>query len=247
MRLMGVGALIVGAMTATAAYAQPHTLSPLSTAVFDSGQALPTEWRSTDFAGIGDSDTALKISLGGTRRGPDGLPVFRPGVPATFEAEGFDVRLTQGLPAMRIKAGEQNLEVKPHAGVAFSNAGPGLEAGATVTLQDKVEGRLKGLGVRDGKSFGQRGRWYLFAATSGRSVGYNMLRGADGELRREGWSTDATSALVSDAQAGIGWRRGPMQASIGYMHREVKPRHGLMGVENKDDDLIAVSFSLKPR
>ena len=57
----------------------------------------------------------------------------------------------------------------------------------------------------------------------------------------------ATSALVSDAQAGVGWRRGPIQASVGYIHREIKPRHGLKGVENKDDDLIAVSFSFKPR
>ena len=74
-----------------------------------------------------------------------------------------------------------------------------------------------------------------------------MLRGADGELRREGWSTDATSALVSDAQVGVGWRKGAVQTSVGYMHREIKPRHGLMGVESKDDDLIAVSFSFKPR
>jgi hypothetical protein len=244
MRWQGVGALMA-AMAATGAHAQaPSALAPLSAAVFDGGRALPTEWRSTE---IVKDDTRLKISLGGAAYDERGLPAFRPSERSNFEARGFDVQLTRDLPAVRLQAGERDIEVTPHAGLAFSDAGPGAQAGATISLRDKVEDRLGRLGVRDGRSFGDRGRWYLFAATSGRSVGLNMLRGADGEMRREGWSTDATSALVSDAQVGVGWRRGAVQTSIGYMHREIKPRHGLMGVENKDDDLIAVSFSFKPR
>lgn len=237
MWVQGAGALIV-AMTATAAYAQqPYALTPLSAAVFDGGKALPTQWRTTELTG--KSDTQVKISLGGTMRGADGRLALSPATNATFEPQGFDVRLTQSWPsAVRFEA----VEVTPHAEVAFSEAGPGLGAGATVSLEDKLQGL-----VPDGKSFGDRGRWYLYAATSGRSVGLNMLRGGDGELRRAGWSTDATSALVSDAQAGIGWRRGAMQASIGYIHREIKPRHGIMGMDSQADDLVAVSFSLKPR
>lgn len=159
---------------------------------------------------------------------------------AVFEGgkPGFDMR-RDWPSAVRFKA----IEITPHAGLALGEAGPGAEAGATISLQD----RLDGLGVRDGRSFGERGRWYVFAATSGRSVGLNMVRGGDGELRRAGWSTDATSALVSDAQAGIGWRRGSLQASVGYIHREIKPRHGIMGLETKDDDLVAISFSFNPR
>ena len=245
MRWQGAGALIV-AMAATGAHAQaPSALAPLSAAVFDGGKALPTEWRSTE---IRKSDTRLKISLGGNALDARGLPALSPPDMADFEAKGFDVQVTQHWPsAVRLSAGDRDIEVTPHAGFAFSEAGPGAQAGATISLQDRVEDRLGRLGVRDGRSFGDRGRWYMFAATSGRSVGLNMLRGADGELRRAGWSTDATSALVSDAQAGVGWRRGPIQASVGYIHREIKPRHGLKGVENKDDDLIAVSFSFKPR
>lgn len=244
MRWQGLGALIV-ALAATGAHAQaPSALTPLSAAVFDGDKALPTQWRSTE---IDRDDTRLTISLGGTMRGARGLPALSPSDHADFEASGFDVQVTRDWPAVRLEAGERDIEVTPHAGLAFSEAGAGAQAGATISLQDKVEDRLGRLGVRDGRSFGDRGRWYLFAATSGRSVGLNMLRGGDGELRRAGWSTDATSALVSDAQAGVGWRRGSMQASVGYIHREIKPRHGLMGVENKDDDLIAVSFSFKPR
>ena len=245
MRWQGMGALIV-AMAATGAHAQaPSALAPLSAAVFNGGKAVPTEWRSTE---IGESDTRLKVSLGGTIRDPRGLPAFSPSDSNRFEAEGFDVQLTrEGRPIRLTTGGERDIEVTPMAGVAFSEAGPGAQAGATVSLEDRVADRLGNLGVKDGRSFGDKGRWYLYAATSGRSVGLNMLRGADGEFRREGWSTDATSALVSDAQVGVGWRKGAVQTSVGYMHREIKPKHGLMGMENKDDDLIAVSFSFKPR
>ncbi|HEX5776215.1 MAG TPA: hypothetical protein VFX95_05990 [Caulobacteraceae bacterium] len=232
-------------MAATGAHAQaPSALAPLSAAVFDGGKALPTEWRSTEIA---NDDTRLKISLGGNMRDERGLPALLPSDRDSFEAKGFDVQVTRDWPALRLKAGERDIEVTPHTGFALSEAGPGAQAGATISLQDKVEDRLGRLGVRDGRSFGDKGRWYLFAATSGRSVGLNVLRGADGEMRREGWSTDATSALVSDAQVGVGWRKGAVQTSLGYMHREIKPKHGLMGMENKDDDLIAVSFSFKPR
>jgi hypothetical protein len=241
---LGAGALIL-AMSATAAHAQaPSTLSPLNAAAFDGGKALPTEWRSTE---IKDGDSRLKISLAGTTRDPSGLPALAPSDQASFEAKGFDISLRQDWrDAVRIDAGDADLAITPHAELALSDAGPGAGAGATLSIEDKVADRLSGLGVRDGRSFGDRGRWYLYAATSGRSVGFNMLRGADGEFRREGWTTDGTSALVSDAQVGVGWRRGAIQTSVGYMHREVKPQHGLKGVETKDDDLVAISFSFKP-
>lgn len=245
MRWQGMGAVIV-ALAATGAHAQaPSALAPLSAAVFEGGKVAPTEWRSTE---IGQADTRLKISLGGTMRDERGLLPLAPSQNNRFEAEAFDVQLTQEGPALRLRTGgARDIEVTPSAGVAFSDAGPGAQAGATISMQDRVADRLGRLGVKDGRAFGDQGRWYLYAATSGRSVGLNMMRNADGDLRRAGWSTDATSALVSDAQAGVGWRKGPMQASVGYIHREIKPRHGLMGIENKDDDLIAVSFSFKPR
>jgi hypothetical protein len=236
-----MGALIV-AMAATGAHAQAP--NALTAAAFNGGKALPTEWRSTE---IQDGDARLKISLAGTTRDPSGLPALAPSDRASFETEGFDISLRQDWhDAVRIDAGGADLAITPHAELAFSDAGPGAGAGATVSIEDKVAGRLSRLGVRDGKSFGDRGRWYLYAATSGKSVGLNMLRGADGEFRREGWSVDGASALVSDAQVGVGWRKGALQTSVGYMHREVKPQHGIAGMETKDDNLVAVSFSFKP-
>ena len=102
------------------------------------------------------------------------------------------------------------------------------------------------MGVRDGAAFSDQGRWYLFAAASGRAVGMNMLHGEAG-WDRAGWSTDPTSKLVGDAQLGVGWRKGPMQTSVGYVHRKVKGEHLLMGVDPHDDDMVAFSLSIRPR
>ena len=59
-------------------------------------------------------------------------------------------------------------------------------------------------------------------------------------------STDPTSALVGDAQAGLAWRRGHMQASVGYLRREIKSRQAFMADERKSDSLVAFSLSIKP-
>ena len=85
--------------------------------------------------------------------------------------------------------------------------------------------RLKAMGVQDGGAFGERGRWYLFAAASGRAVGLNMLHGDQG-WNRAGWSTDTTSTLTGDAHgsASPAGARRDMQTSFGYIHREVKGR-----------------------
>lgn len=251
MRWQGVGALIV-AMAATGAHAQSQpAFAPLSAAVFDTGKAPASEWRSTEFAAgkTGKSAaTHVKIDVGGVVRDANGRAPTGPSKDASFEPKGFDLRVTHDWPsAVRFDAGDQDVALTPHAGVGLSNAGPGAEAGATLSVEDKVAGRLESLGVRDGKSFGDKSRWYLFVAGGSRSVGLNMLRGADGAFERAGWSTDSTSALVSDAQAGVGWRRGAMQASLGYMHREVKPHEAVQGFEKREDNLLAISFSFKPR
>lgn len=247
MRWQCAGALIV-VMAATSAHAQSpnaQTADALADVVFANSKAVPVEWRSAEFAA---ADTRLKISLGGQMRDARGRPPSSPTAAANFEPQGFDVRVRRDWPgAVRLRTGARDIEVTPHAGVSFSDAGPGAQAGATVSLSERVADRLGGLGVRDGRSFGDAGRWYLFAAASGRSVGLNMLRDETGDLRRAGWSTDATSALVSDAQAGVGWRRGAAQASFVYIHREIEPENPIMGMRMEEDDLIALSFSFKPR
>lgn len=117
-------------------------------------------------------------------------------------------------------------------------------------LQDKVMTGLSDLGMHtiSSKSLRDRGRWYLFAAASGREVGLNMARDAQGNLQRLGWSAEGTSALISDAQAGVAWRKGDTQASLGYVHREI---HGDFGGSidpgKLSDSMVALSFSIHSR
>jgi hypothetical protein len=196
----------------------------------------------------GGAVDSVRVRVEERLRTPAGVPLNLQG--ADYEARDYEVALTRDWPgAVRFEAGDYDLDVTPHAGLGVSSAGGQAEAGATVTFgqraSDAVESRLKSLGVRDGASFGDQGRWYLFAAASGRAVGLNILRDGSG-WDRAGWSTDASSKLVGDAHVGVGWRKGPLQTSFGYIHREVKGEHMLMGQDSKEDSVVAFSLSVKP-
>lgn len=163
------------------------------------------------------------------------------------DANLYELSLTRDWPsAFSIEAGRYDLDLTPHAGFGVSSTGGQAEAGARVTVGQRVEERLKGLGVTDGARFGDQGRWYLFAAASGRAVGLNMLRN-NGDWDRAGWTTDPASQIVGDAQVGVGWRKGPLESSFGYIHREVNSRSMLLGQEGRDDSMVAFSLSIKPR
>lgn len=150
--------------------------------------------------------------------------------------------------AVTFDKGDVSFDLSPHAGVSHGEGGS-AEAGARleVSKADAAGEKLKAMGVKDGsKVFGDKGRWYLFAAASGRAVGLNMLHDAAG-----GWdralSTDSTSKLVGDTQVGLGWRKGALQTSFGYVHRKVKGAHVMYGIDPHDDDMVAFSLSVKPR
>jgi hypothetical protein len=207
----------------------------------------PSRWRSAGgvahVAADGSAIDTLRVSVGEVGRGaPLNLN--------DYDARAYEVRLTRDWPAAVRYAGERyNLDVTPHAGFGVSNLGNSAEAGATVTLgqrADAIASRLDSLGVRDGTVFGGTGRWYLFAAASGRAMGFNMLRDGANGLNRS-WSQDSSSTLVGDAQVGVGWRKGDVQTSFGFIHREVKGSHMIFGQQTKDDSLVAFSFSVKPR
>lgn len=199
----------------------------------------------------------VRLSITGVARAPGGVVLARPGGLLEPDAQTFDVSYTRGWPAvLRLSGGGYDFDLSPHAGVGFSSAGPSAEAGAMVRLgahlQDRVISSLAGLGVRtvDSPASGAPGRWYLFAAASGRSVGLTMTRDAQGDLRRASWSADASSTLISDAQAGVGWRKGDMQASFGYVHREVQPLVATLsanGAQKVSDSMVAFSLSFHAR
>ncbi len=166
----------------------------------------------------------------------------------SFEDRDVDVSVTRGWPAaVSVGAGKYALDVTPHAGLGIGGAGGSAEAGATVRFGKKMGDHVaNSLGVQDGRAFGDRGRWYMFAAASGQAVGMNMLRSGDGDWSRAGLTTDASSKLVGDGQAGVAWRKGPMQASFGYVHRKIRAKDQIMGMATQKDEMVAFSFSLRP-
>lgn len=217
--------------------------------------AGPVMWRSTAVAyqsEAGGPISQVRVSMAGVPRTATVAPLtlVRPDSDA-YELRDVDVTLTRGWPsAVMLKGRKYALDVTPHAGVGFGGAGGSAEAGATVRLGPKKnmgDRVTDALGVREGgAAFGDRGRWYIYAAASGRAVGFNMLRSQNGDWTRAGLSQDVTSRLIGDSQAGVAWRKGPMQASFGYIHREIRAKEGVLGLATQKDDVVALSFSLKP-
>ena len=211
----------------------------------------PVRWDNSQItlADNGVAVDSLRLSVGGDLHAPGGLPINVDH--AQFQAQAYEIAVTRDWPdAVSFATERYDVSVTPHAGLGMSSAGGSAEAGAMLTLgqkaSDGLKSRLGAMGVRDGAAFGDEGRWYLFAAASGRAVGLNMQRN-NGDWNGAGWSTDPSSALIGDAQLGVGWRKGSMQTSFGYIHREVKGQHMVWGQETKDDSMVAFSLSIKPR
>ena len=212
----------------------------------------PVTWRSNAFV-VGQGAHAVdsvRVSVVSIARGGDTRPLslVRPDED-TFEDRDVDVTVTRGWPAaLKLTSGKYALDVTPHAGLGFGGAGGTAEAGATVrfgkkSMEDRV---VSSLGVSDGRAFGNRGRWYVFAAASGQAVGLNMLRSQDGDWSRAGFTADNNSKLIGDGQAGLAWRKGAMQASFGYVHRKIRAKDQIMGMATQKDEMVAMTFSLKP-
>jgi hypothetical protein len=156
---------------------------------------------------------------------------------------------------LSFSGGGYDFALAPQGGVNSGGGASSAQAGAMVSvgtdIQDKVMTGLTKLGMHTVSSAAleKRNRFYLFAAYSGREVGMNFGRGAQGGVQRLGWSADGASTLVSDGQVGMGWRKGAMQASVGYVHRDVNSNDngfGSVGMQRLSDNMVAFTFSLRP-
>ncbi len=197
---------------------------------------------------------SVRMSLSSVARPYGGVITAGPGNLADPQAQSVDVRYIHGWPsALKWAGAGYALDVSPHAGFGVSNGGGSAEAGAMVRFGTDVgRGVANKLGLHevDSSTYAGKGRWYIFAAASGQAVGLNMTPGAPG-MPRNSWSSESTSALISDAQAGVGWRKGDMQASFGYVHREIKSDvselTSVTGSPTKiSDSMVAFSLSIHP-
>ena len=188
----------------------------------------------------------LALRTEGRMRRADGSPL-PPGPldPATLDAEYYDLTYTRGW-TETLGRTESGLDVtlSPHVGVGVGSRGGTTEAGATLRIGPDLD-RL----VPDGSdAFGDRPRWYLYAAGSGRAVGYNFARTRDGDFARSGVSHDS-GAFLGDASLGVALRRGPVHSSFGLVYREIEAE-GLRAGHGVDTDvsegLVAFQLSIKP-
>lgn len=197
-------------------------------------------WRD---AGFGAVDRFSLTTAGELRRRDGGPLALNPADRAAIEPDYYEFTYTRGWPSAVVEVGDGlQMDVTPHAGVSMSSRGGAAVAGATIRIGEN-------LGVRDGReAFGDRGRWYLFAAGEGRAVGYNFARTRDGDYARSGFTHDS-GAFMGDAQVGVAWRRGDLQTSFGYVYREheadeIRISRGLD--REVDEGVVAFQLSIKP-
>jgi len=188
----------------------------------------------------------LRLRTEGRLRRADGSPL-PPGPldAAALEAEHYDLTWTRGW-TETLGQTESGLDVTltPHLGVGVGSRGQVTEAGATLRIGRDLDRLVPG----GEDAFGERARWYVYAAGSGRAVGYNWARNRDGDYARSGVSHDA-GAFLGDASVGVALRRGPVHSSIGLVYREIEAE-GLRSGHGVDTDvsegLIAFQLSIKP-
>jgi hypothetical protein len=221
---------------------------PLATGrIAATGEGL-IAWRSSEVsrAAGGGAVDSIRLSVAETSR----TPLIRPDT--AYDPGQVNVTFIRGWPdAMLVRAGGVGLSVSPHAGVGVDSiGGNSAEAGAMfkfTSVKGALQDRLRAMGVKNGSTYGDQGRFYLFAAVKGQAVGLNMMSGANGALRQAGWSTDASSALVGDGQVGVGWRQGGMETTIGYVHRGVHVQNAPYGASDSfGEDLAALSLTFHP-
>ena len=125
-----------------------------------------------------------------------------------------------------------------------AGAEPGLAASANSgDDKKKAEGKAA-FGVRDGRRYGETGRFYMYAAMKNRGVGMNVVD------RGESWSGDGLSydrgGFAGQRSAGVGWRKGDVSTSLGWVH-EKNRINGLFGAPAEKDDRLSLTFSWRPK
>ena len=161
-----------------------------------------------------------------------GQVLLRPGAPQGSNSQGYDLAYVRDWPqALSLDAGRLTFDVTPHAGFGvLSGGGRTAEAGALLRLQRKV---LQAVGM-SGSS--QQSRLFLFAGATERTVGLNVARS------QAAAGPDPEDGFVSEAQAGIGFQRGVVQASFGFSHQSM--RLDGLGDERRIDNRVGLTLSI---
>jgi hypothetical protein len=179
------------------------------------------------------------LAGGASLYGPEGRPLvigrFGPDGPLSQLAGSSFAR--DWPSAVRFKTGAFGFDVTPHAGLGAGGGGDSQSAGAMVRFG-------QGLGLSDAEP-GKRGKWYLFASTNKENLGLGFMRNEEA-WRRAGMAPDP-GAVIGDTRAGLAWRDGPVEASVGYLYREIRPHDlDVLDVQANKESLVAFRLTLHP-
>jgi hypothetical protein len=149
--------------------------------------------------------------------------------PRLAQARDFAVRFQPAVDVRTTQTQEGHTQTK----IAFA-----LGANPFASTAERLEHRV-GYQTDARAAYGNKGRWYLYAASDNNAFGFNMLQGMHGEVRRAGFTNERVAA-IGDRQAGLAWRKGSMQASFGYVERELSTFGASM-----EQRYVALTFSFK--
>lgn len=126
-----------------------------------------------------------------------------------------------------------DLELVPSASMRFDDDSRSAVVGAVVRIGEDL--RSKDVSSNT---------WYVFAGADAEALSYTP-ESASALTRGEFGLSDRI--IIGDAQAGVGYRIGAADVSLGYFRREISTLNGSLGTEgfSKTEDAAALSFTWK--
>jgi hypothetical protein len=180
----------------------------------------------------------LAIASGEPQRRPDGqsLLVGRFGDAGGPLGRLADSVISRSWPgAVRLKTGAFGFDVSPHAGLGRSGGGGSQRAGALVRF---------GRGLGD-ENLAARTKWFLFVSTDQQSLGTGFTSNQEA-WKRVNLGRDP-GAVIADTRAGLAWRDGGFEASVGYLSRQIRPRDlDILDAQSTRESLVAFRVSFHP-
>ncbi len=126
-----------------------------------------------------------------------------------------------------------DLELVPTASMRFDDESRSAVVGAVVRIGEDL--RSKDVNSNT---------WYVFAGADAEALSYTP-ESATALTRGEFGLSDRI--IIGDAQAGVGYRIGSADVSLGYFRREISSLNDTLGTEgfSKTEDAAALSFTWK--
>ena len=126
-----------------------------------------------------------------------------------------------------------DVELVPTASVRFDDDSRSAVVGAVVRIGDDLRSNHVASNT-----------WYIFAGADAEALSYSP-ESITGLTRGEFGLSDRI--IIGDAQAGVGYRIGSADVSLGYFRREVSTLNDSAGTEgfSKTEDAAALSFTWK--